>query len=403
MSLYARLLALSAGHVRTEDTLTEVVAHVLRLDAAARADADTSLVVRGLRTIGALPGWPAVTTVRIDTQRHLAAVEGHGELVDHTSASRPDLVVDLTAVDGRAGVVFVESKVGSVEGAGQLKRYAEQLQVLHAAPPALRPALVYLTRSPDPKEHADVCAGAPGVTFRQARWHDVYRLVRDARPSAPPALHLHYDDLLAFFSALDMDHAPRFDPADALALARIPQTLRFLDETLVRGDNPPKPRFVALLGRASDPSLNQLSRYSRSPLFKTYGVEDASFEILMGYQFLKEGFARLYVELGSKSAAGGGGNVARTVQTLGGTPAEAAVSGGLGGARWNAWEHPEIKWSGATVSVSVASLLGAHDHVAAIQSAFAALLDELERVMALHPDLPWTAPGAAPADPNAPA
>ena len=393
MSIYARLLALSSGHVQTEDTLTEVVAHVWRLDVAARPGAeDGAIVVRWLRAAGALAGWPPVTGVQIDTQRQMGAVEGHETIADHTSASRPDLVVDLMVSDGRVGTVFIESKVGSVEGAGQLRRYAEQLQTLHVSPGGLAPALVYLTRSPDPKERADVCAAAPGVRFEQARWHDVYRAVRDVRASAPTALHLHLDDLLSFFSALRMDHAPTFDPADALALARIPQTLRFLDETLVRGDRPPKPRLVTLLGKTSDPTLNQLSTHARYPLFRTYnGPSDAAFEVFVGYEFQREGFADLYLGLGSKSEAGDGGSVARTVQALGGTPAEAAIAGGLAGAAWRAWEHPEIKWSGATVSVSVASLLGASDHVAAIQRALAALVDELARTMRAHPELPWDA------------
>lgn len=380
MSLYARLLALSAGHVRTEDALTEVVAHVLRLDAAARGP-DVSVVVTWLRSLDVLSAG-AVTTVRIDTQRTYPAVT----LGD--PSSRPDLVIEVDQTGGARGVTFVESKVDSGEGDGQLARYAHTLAEAHPGG-----TLLYLTRDPDAKPDGDVLVGLGlgAVTFRQARWHGVYRAVRDARASAPVAMGALYDDLLSFFRHLGMDHDPRFTPADAVALNRIPRTLRFLEATLWDGAPSPAERFREVLGGVNrkDAGLSRIRDHARYTLYRKYGGADARFEVLLGYTFERDGFPGLKLEIGALASSGGASRVAESIRGLDGRTAAGVDRA------WRAYTAAEANWSGALVWVPLETLLGESDHEAAIRRTFLALLDELADVVSAKPDLPWDAPEAA--------
>ena len=378
MSIYARLLALSDRHVRTEDVLTEVVAHLLRRDADLRPIGEP-LVVRWLRDLGVAQ---AVVSVEIDTQRAYPA------LATGEASNRPDLVIEIERADGSAEVVFVESKVDSGEGTDQLNRYARTLAASHAS--AATRLLVYLTRDPDPKEGEAVLAGAAAVQFRSSRWHHVYDVIHAAYDTAPPPLVSLYDDTLSFLRHLDMDHDARFTPADALALARIPRTLRFLDSTLWDGAPPLSDRFAALLGGVNQKNagLSRIRDHDRYTLYRKYegGADSARFEVLLGYTFGGDGFPRLQLELGSLLTDGGSEAVAQAIRALDGR----AVTGQDW--TWSAYRAPELSWGGAFVSVPVEPLLAGDDHADAFRNTLHALLDELERVMRQYPDaLPWNA------------
>lgn len=388
MSFFARLLALATGAVLTEDVLTEVIAHLFRLDWRERRmgrHADGAIVILWLTRSGG-KGLHSPRAVRIETQRGLRAISGHSVIPDHPVDSRPDLVIEIDSERGSTGatsVFYIESKVDSGEGDRQLPRYAEHLEAQHGGG-----HLIYLTKRYDPKEDGYVRRYAPNVTFVQSRWHHVWGAVRDARVTAPPPLKALYDDVLSFLSHLGMDHDPRLTPADLLALGQAPRTYAFLDETLTAGTPSPATRLSDLVGKLGrGPSLAQIRNHNRYPIYKTFGQTHAFFEVLLGYWFLGDELPRLGLQLGSLSESGGGGEIAALVQTLSGVHAESFDE------KWTASENGS--WQVASVSRPLAPLLGAEDHVEAIRSEFMLLLDELSRVMALpaFSALPWTAPG----------
>lgn len=392
MSLFARLLALSDRRVPTEDVLTEVAAHLFRLDWRERwsaGDGEGAVLLRWLADVGAWKGGPAVG-VRVETQRTYAAVRGHEGVPDHDDRSRPDVVVTIERPDARE-VVFVEAKVGSGEGRLQLPRYAEQLHARYPDAETAQRTLVYLTDGYDPKDASDVCRHASDVRFVQARWRGVWRAVHASRTTAPAPLLSLYDDVLSFLAHLGMDHDLRFSPADALALNRIPDSLRFMEATLrerapsaARGA--PADRLAALLdGRVSKPTLNQIRRHRRYPVYKMYGGSHAAFEVLLGYHFPADGFPQLYLNLGSLPASAGGGDVSRAITSLHGRVSEAGT--------WGVRDYGS--WLSARLEVPVGPLLVGDDHVGSAQRALHGLLNELELIMGLPETapLPWTAPG----------
>ena len=381
MSLYARLLSLSAGPVRTEDVLTEVVAHLWRFDVAARGTRE-AVVTGWLRSLGVLTTTDSVAAVRIDTQRAYSA------LLPDEASSRPDMTIEVDRTGERTTVVFVESKVASGEGAGQLNRYARTLDAAHDGG-----HLVYLTRNHDLKLDDDVLRGvrAEAVAFHRSRWHSVYQAVHDARASAPPELGALYDDLLSFFRHLHMDHEPRFTPTDAVALTRIQQTLRFLEATLWEGDPPPWKRFAGILGGVNDKHAGwrRIREHNRYTIYRKYGDgAPARFEVLLGYGFVTEGFPGLKLEIGALSASAGSTRVADSIRTLDGRPVAGTDW------VWKAYSAPEANWAGALVWVPLDGLLGELDHAAAIRRTFGVFLDELAAVVRERPELPWDAPEA---------
>ena len=395
MPLFSRLLALSTGPVRTEDALTEIVAHLFRLDWRARwnaGQAQDAAVVRWLRATGALSDDTTPTAVRVQTQVAYPALSEVPGIPDHATASRPDVVVHLTDADGRTTVVIVEAKVGSTAAPRQLPKYAEQLAVRHA--PAHARALLYLTQRPDPREPDAVLANADRVRFAQARWTGVWNVLRAARPTAPPALGALYDETLAFLSDLGMDHPPRFQPADALALARVPDTLAFLDATLKGGSPSPAERLAQRVGPLRlRPSTKQIRENRRYAIYKTYGPAHAHFEVFLGYWLPQDGFPALFLGLCCLAPANGGGDVAEALLSLDGRSPIAADA-------LRPWSVSADEWTWASTSTHLTPLLAGDDHADAVRGSLLDLVDELEAVQALPSlaALPWTAPGSEDSD-----
>ena len=130
--------------VPLEDLFTEAVARLF--------ERRPELCLAWLKDAGLLASEKATslqeTYVRVWTQRPLVPLE------HHDTASRLDLLIEVhwpfeELADGgsMADVVILESKIGSGEADGQLRRYAEHLDRMTD----LRKTLVYMTRAYDPK------------------------------------------------------------------------------------------------------------------------------------------------------------------------------------------------------------------------------------------------------------
>lgn len=103
--------------------------------------------------------------IRVTTQKSFVALEDHG------SGSRPDLILEVhhavenAELGGSVDVVMIESKIGSVEGEDQLKRYAGHLSGMSGT----AKTLVYITRAYDPKDSKEILSEIDGVSFKQIR------------------------------------------------------------------------------------------------------------------------------------------------------------------------------------------------------------------------------------------
>lgn len=387
MSLFARLLALSDRRVPTEDVLTEVVAHLFRLDAAARGAAgglDGSLVVRWLRAVGALDDGP-VAAVRVGTQRTYAPVGDGGR------AGRPDLVVEVDR-GGATEVVLVESKVDSGEGPDQLRAYAEQLRVRHGR--AARRTLVYLTRNHDPKDPGEVVPahGPPtgvAVEFLPARWYGVYRTVDDGLPSAPPVLGSLYADVLAFLAHLQMDLDTRLGGDDALALARAPRALRLLHATLFSGSpgvEAPARAFKRVTGWVSGETEAAKQVVPHGRYVAAYNP--AGGEVLLGYRLGGDAGLVALLQLGTTTRTDEGRRAAAALRRL--LENRPARVDGLDGRpvelEWETWDDARVRWAGGHLAVPV----GGGGDLGRLRHVLLGLVGELGALWELE-EFPWTA------------
>lgn len=120
-SLLGRLLPLFTGIRRVEDLFTEAVARLFER----RPELCLSWL-DGLDLTTSLSG-EEQRYIRVTTQKSFVALDEHGR------GSRPDLILEVHHADEYAelessiDVVMIESKIGSVEGEDQLKRYAGHL------------------------------------------------------------------------------------------------------------------------------------------------------------------------------------------------------------------------------------------------------------------------------------
>jgi hypothetical protein len=147
---------------------------------------------------------------------------------EHNGGSRSDLIVEVyqAAEDAESEslleVVMIESKIGSVEGEDQLKRYAGHLNDMSGA----RKTLVYITRAYDPKDKEEILSDVDGICFEQLRWHDFYRFLQMVKRDAL------VEEVMLFMEEQGMAQSHRFSTADLLTLSKVPRAFEIFDETL---------------------------------------------------------------------------------------------------------------------------------------------------------------------------
>ncbi|MBW4562248.1 MAG: PD-(D/E)XK nuclease family protein [Mojavia pulchra JT2-VF2] len=164
MSLFINLLNLHSANKPLEDFFTEIVAYFFSLN--------KDILIAWLKHHSIITD-DSYSNIKILTQQE------YKRLVNHTQDSRPDIVVELS--NGlKTDIVFIESKIGSVEGEGQLKRYAEILDSLPKENFRYR-SLVYITREYEPKTSSKILYSSDylfevplNVKFYQLRWFQFF-------------------------------------------------------------------------------------------------------------------------------------------------------------------------------------------------------------------------------------
>ncbi len=382
MSLLGRLIRLHSGSMPLEDFFTEAVAHLLRAHPALCLSWFTRSGVLG-RDEGSNDG-RRVLGVR--TQLALAALE------HHETASRPDVVLELSEGRERSGVdvVFVESKVASGEGPEQLRRYAEQLAALEG--PGRR-VLFYVTRDYDPKDPGEVvggvdeAGGARDVRFVQGRWGDFYGALARYQSSLPPPGSDLIAEVMAFMEEQGMARSHRLSGADLEALSRVPRALSVMEETLADA--------TARLQRFAGRRAKQYGTAAR--FVREHGLyssvcslgADESWECGFGYA-LDPGFVGGWLGLAQSDYPAIRAFVRVPPET---TDREARAKAMREIAERWAWKARHLGQGGTNSEImrakSLAKVLPEEDHVAAIKTFFLESLAQLEEFRAEYPNLPW--------------
>lgn len=354
MPLLRSLLRLfPAGAVPLEDFHTEVAAHVMK------SLPDQTLT--WLREIGAT-SVSGVDELVVTTQEELSALELHA------TGSRPDIAIRF-AKGGERGLIYIESKVGSHEGHEQLSRYLDHLQTR----PERKKALVFITRSYEPKE----VAARPDVVFVQTRWSAFYRLFRQSTPKTELLT-----ELLSFMEEHNMAQSNQFSSVDLLALSNFSRARKLMDATMWESV---QKKFVAFSGKPfwKESAFTQLRNHGRYAMFAGFGPGH-QFEVLLGYWtdqdiITEPPWVGVTWHVNPKAP-----KRAEIVAAM-----EDYVRTSTG--KWEAFDLTDEKaWGGICSGKALTNFFGAEDHVKGITTMFEELLDDVADFKHRYPNLPWT-------------
>lgn len=255
--LFVQLLKLyknSSENTPTEDFTTEVLAGVLQ--------SDESLLDQFVNEV--------------------LCVQGSGFTVE-TQQKSDNSIIDMV-FQNHESICFVENKVESSEGYGQLSKYASILSQLDNGKDVF---LTYCTKYYDPKNASDI-EPLPLEKFKQFRWTDVFNFCKG-----------HQDNLLVkpfveYLKELGMSSIPEFDLYDLMAMQQFRKTIQKIDDFFEKV----KPQFIEYFGEPyerDDAKLKDFSVFNRYALLKRYNESSSSqrragnyLEILLGFNFKEE-------------------------------------------------------------------------------------------------------------------
>ena len=210
MSLFSDLRRLyRTDRFLIEDPHTEIVAQVLR-----NSDA---LTIAWLRSL-------TVTSLE-NPQIEIATQERFEILTGHSSASRPDITIRLQAED-TTELIFIESKLPSIQGEDQLQRYADHLVSEQTKHGFSKASLVFITRDYEAAEKPVVATALVQPGFVHTRWFEFYRHLK---------VHLNGDgwtELKLFMEENRMSLGNQFRSTDLVALESVASAKALMDETL---------------------------------------------------------------------------------------------------------------------------------------------------------------------------
>ncbi|MEH1968051.1 PD-(D/E)XK nuclease family protein [Nostoc sp.] len=220
MSLFTNLLNLHSGTKPREDFFTEIIAYFLSLN--------NDILLDWLKHHSIISN-DNYSSIKISTQQE------HQALAIHTEDSRLDIVVELST-GLNTDVIFIESKIGSTEIPGQLKKYAE---ILSKLPNVRHRILIYITRDYDPKEEIkqyacdpkpaikEYCLElSPKINFFQLRWYRFYGFLKER------ASDILAQEILIFMRNNRMSHTNQFSSVDLLTMVNYNKTLNLMESTL---------------------------------------------------------------------------------------------------------------------------------------------------------------------------
>ena len=348
----------SSERFQIEDFHTEIVAQVLRNSPA--------LTLDWLREIGAT-GLQSADHIGIETQERLVKLE------THTSGSRLDLPIRLVA-NGRAELIFVESKLPSTQGVDQLKKYAEQLEAAHRETPLAKTSLVFITRDYEFAEKPNVSDVTFKLNFCQTRWFVFYRHLK---------AHINSDglakELKLFMEENHMSLGNQFRSTDLVSLENFLSAKALMDETL---QGKVTEAVFKILGSVT--SLNKAAIQLRDHHRYVVYAQFEGFECHIGYWLPHQNPDEpvwVGITLNSNPTSKNRKDIVLAFR------------------EWNqktagAWEADNLDNEKAWVCIykgkAIHALMSGADHVREIKNHLISLLDEVKEFKKAYPKLPWS-------------
>jgi len=359
MSLFTKLIQLhSEEHRRLEDFHTEIVAYVLR--------SHSELALRWLQKLD-LTELRTADEIDVGTQQRFDPIEGL-----HSFGSKPDITIRVRT-GPRIEVVFIESKVGSEEGLGQLSKYMDQLRAL---PGVERRSLIFITRDYEPKKNLSDAT----VRFLPARWSDFYHFLRGFESQSDTIR-----ELLKFMKETNMSQSNRLNAIELLALTNH-RRARSLMEATMWESVVEKFEKVCGAGGSRTKAMSQLRWHNRYVMFADHG-KGYQFEFLLGYWFPDEQPSDSPAIGMRFQVAPNASERAAIVQAM----LKFSEASKESPREWDNWNlSNDREWAGVGCSMNLEDFLAKEDHVAAITKWFEELLNDAEAFRNQNPKLPWS-------------
>lgn len=358
MSIFSNLLQLNPNQIPLEDFFTEIFGYLL--------ESNTSLMHSWLREL-------KISDIKSENFV-VSTQESFNALDIHSSGSRPDIYIELLNEYTRE-LIFIESKIGSVEGQDQLKRYAEHLDNVDSIS---RGVLVYVTRDYDKKDGSFIfegCKNEGKLEFKQLRWYQIYHFLKKYNEKISDMLII---ETLKFMEEQGLAQNNKFTVIDILALTNFPRVRKILDESM-GGEVAIK--FNEVAGKTPQIStvLNDLRFHDR---YAYTQEQNDKFYVLLGYYMHKSNitdFPVVGLELSVSPNATNRNDIIRAAKEIVETSD-----------KWYGYDLNETKsWAGIGQTMNLEMFIHEEDHIKAIQSYFLTLLDDLSEIKKKYPNLKW--------------
>jgi hypothetical protein len=356
LHLFTQLLNLHAQKRPTENFFTEIITYFFYKNSDI------------LRT------WLKSISVQIeDDSKVIVSSQLFFDSVNFQSAdSQPDITIEISTGDYK-DVVFLESKIGSFEGSGQLDKYAITLLSLQDI---RNRYLLYITRDYEPKIKSEYFLET--VNFLQLRWHDFYHFLQPFKNS------LLVSEILDFMKGNGMASNNQFSSVDVLAMVNFRRTLILMDACM--GEEV-RDKMVQVFGNAGS-GLGQFRSQGRymvyHPFYKnwdfwcSYGFFGMDSENYLDYPTIEFVFQVSNRKFEQR---------ANIIKAMGKFVKEKTY--------WVADGLQDLNaWSTIYISKSLKEIISQEDHIKTVKNTFISFLKDAEHFKKSYPDLPWENPPA---------
>ncbi|BAY65269.1 hypothetical protein NIES22_53720 [Calothrix brevissima NIES-22] len=365
MSLFKNLLSLHSATKPLEDFFTEIVAYFFSLN--------KDILITWLKQNSIITD-ENYTNIKISTQ------EEYKRLPNHTQDSRPDIVLELSN-SVNTHIIFIESKIGSVEGEDQLKRYAE---ILDSSKNFRDRSLIYITRDYDQKKSAEILHSSDpksfnlplNVKFYQLRWYEFYSFLNKR------IIDILGQEILIFMEIQRMAHTNQLSSLDILTMINFNKTLNFMESTLSDEISDKfKQAFGGVARKAA--SLTQYHDKSRYIIYTSL-FSKGNFWCGLGYFDLNPDSLTKYPYLGiCLEVSPGCVKREEIIKAMKKIVNETST-------KWTACNlHPTNYWSSIFYRKSLQEFLSKENHVSSIKEYFCESIEALEAVKQNYHELPW--------------
>ncbi|WP_435924154.1 PD-(D/E)XK nuclease family protein [Paenibacillus sp. DYY-L-2] len=348
-----RVLNSSSGQPH-EDFLTEVFAELL---------CDQETMVDFLGKVLEIPV-QKVEHSSITTQVTFPA------LPNHQMDSRPDMVIRF--YEGQKPyVLFIESKLGSLEGTDQLSRYVDHLSVLTNQ--GTKCYLFYLTQYSDEKDASLVLASHKNIVFRQMRWFQIFKWIKQLESN-----NIYASKVLDYMEEIGLEDNRQFTPVDVYAIQNMNRLQRMMDECL---DGVVDGVMTKHFGKAFQQSNRHTQLKYMERYVKASEQEGRATEVVVGFYLTDHDYPNVSVvyEFCSRRCPKN-------------TEVVAAMHNFISThTDWETFElnSDDVEWKGISCSRRLVDFLHYEDHINEIQKFFLEKLNELHEIKVKNPDLYW--------------